>query len=51
MQSNEICLNSIGHVETPRAGFTNRLYVGLGPQDPRGPPTNCCTHRVNCRYM
>jgi len=28
-------------------------YIGLslGPQDPRGPPTNCDTHRVNDRYM
>jgi len=28
-------------------------YVGLsiGPQDPRGPPANCGTHRVNWRYM
>ena len=28
-------------------------YIGLslGPQDPRGPPTNCGTHRVNGRYM
>ena len=27
-------------------------YVGvnLGPQDRRGPPANCGTHRVNCRY-
>jgi len=27
-------------------------YIGLslGPQDPRGPPTNCGTHRVNGRY-
>jgi len=26
-------------------------YIGLslGPQDPRGPPANCGTHRVNCR--
>ena len=23
----------------------------LGPQDPRGPPANCGTHRVNSRYM
>jgi len=28
-------------------------YIGLslGPQDPRGPPTNCDTHRVNVRCM
>jgi len=28
-------------------------YVGLslGPQDPRGPPANCGTHIVDCRYM
>jgi len=28
-------------------------YIGLslGPQDPRGAPTNCGTHRVNGRYM
>jgi len=28
-------------------------YIGLslGPQDPRGPPTNCGTHRVSDRYM
>jgi len=39
---------------------TNRLgsdlpigYIGLslGPQDTRGPPANCGTHRVNWRYM
>jgi len=27
------------------------LSLGLGPQDPRGPPANCGTHRVNCRYV
>jgi len=28
------------------------LPIGyLGPQDPRGPPTNCGTHWVNGRYM
>jgi len=28
-------------------------YVGLslGPQDPKGPPANCGTHRANCRNM
>jgi len=28
-------------------------YVGLslGPQDSRGPPANCRTRRVNCRYV
>jgi len=28
-------------------------YMGLslGPQDPRGSPTNCIMHRVNSRYM
>jgi len=28
-------------------------YIGsnLGPQDPRGRPANCGTHRVNGRYM
>jgi len=28
-------------------------YIGLslGPQDPRGAPTNCGTHRVNGQYM
>jgi len=28
-------------------------YVGLslGPQDPRGPPENCGTRRINCRYI
>jgi len=28
-------------------------YIGLslGPQGPKGPPTNCGTHRVNGRYM
>jgi len=28
-------------------------YIGLslGPQDPRGPPKNCGTRRVNGRYM
>jgi len=28
-------------------------YIGLslGPQDPRGAPANCGTHKVNCRYM
>jgi len=28
-------------------------YIGLslGPQDPRWPPTNCGTHRVNGRCM
>ena len=27
-------------------------YIGLslGPRDQRGPPANCGTHRVNCRY-
>jgi len=36
---------------TKRAGFSIG-YVGLslGPQDPRGPPANCGTHRVSCRY-
>jgi len=36
---------------TVRTGFTNRLY-GLKPRahDPMGPPANCVTHRVNCRY-
>jgi len=24
--------------------------LSLGPEDPRGPPANCGTHRVNCRY-
>jgi len=24
---------------------------GIVPQDPRGPPANCGTHRVNWRYM
>ena len=27
------------------------LSLGLGPQDPRGPPANCGTHSVNCRYV
>jgi len=27
------------------------LSLGLWPQDPRGPPANCGTHRVNCRYV
>jgi len=28
-------------------------YIGLslGPQDPKGFPTSCDTHRVNGRYM
>ena len=28
-------------------------YIGLslGPQDPRGPPGNCGTLRINCRYI
>jgi len=27
------------------------IGLSLGPQDPRGPPTNCGTLRVNGRYM
>jgi len=27
------------------------IGLSLGPQDPRGHPTNCGTHRVNGRYM
>jgi len=29
------------------------LHTGYsrGPQDPKGPPKNCGTHRVNGRYM
>jgi len=27
------------------------IGLSIGPQDPRGPPANCGTHRVNCRYM
>ena len=27
------------------------IGYSLGPQDPRGPPKNCGTHRVNGRYM
>jgi len=27
------------------------IGLSLGPQDPRGPPTNYGTHRVNGRYM
>jgi len=27
------------------------IRLSLGPQDPRGSPTNCGTHRVNGRYM
>jgi len=26
------------------------IGLSLRPQDPRGPPTNCGTHRVNGRY-
>jgi len=28
-------------------------YIGLslGPQDPRGPPANCGTHKVSGQYM
>jgi len=39
---------------TPGAGPDLPIdYIGLslGPQDPKGPPTNCGTHSVNCRYM
>jgi len=38
---------------TCSAGFTYRLHrlKPTGPQDPRGPPTNCGTHRVSGRYM
>jgi len=27
------------------------IGYSLGPQDPRGPPKNCGTRRVNGRYM
>jgi len=27
------------------------IGYSLGPQDPRWPPKNCGTHRVNGRYM
>jgi len=27
------------------------IGYSLGPQDPRGPPKNSGTHRVNGRYM
>jgi len=37
-----------------RTGISNmrrpRSRIHLGPQYPRGPPTNCGTHRVNGRY-
>jgi len=28
---------------------TGYIGLSLGPQDPRGPPTNCGTHRVTGR--
>jgi len=53
-------LNFLKRVVTAHAGGLADLlgpdlpigYAGLslGPQDPRGPPKNCCTHRLNCRY-
>jgi len=30
---------------------TGYIRLSLGPQGPRGTPTNCGTHRVNGRYM
>jgi len=38
---------------TPLTVPDSPIYTGLslGPQDARGPPTNCGAHRVNCRYM
>jgi len=53
---NDTCSTNHHHRQprptSSRARFTHRLYR-LKPRASRskGPPTNCGTHRVNCRYM
>jgi len=57
------CIETVAEKRFSRQNTTNDMLctgsdlpissigLSLGPQEPRGRPTNCVTNKVNCRYL